>query len=42
MSSEIAAHQPVDDLHTVDDEAYTPTYGEAFPPLPNAQVTYTH
>ena len=28
-----AVAAPLEDYHTVDDEAYTPTYAEAFPPL---------
>lgn len=38
MSSEMAHSPPPsveDNIHTVDDEAYTPTYAEAFPPLRN-------
>ncbi len=34
MSSDVAAQSSAEDHHTVDDEAYEPTYAEAFPPLP--------
>ncbi len=35
MSSDAVAHNSVDgDHHNVDEEAYEPTYAEAFPPLP--------
>ena len=30
-----------DVLHTVDDEAYNPTYAEAFPPLPESEPRET-
>ena len=39
MSSDVVAHSSTEDRHTVDDEAYEPTYAEAFPPLPVANTT---
>ena len=39
MSSDVVAHSSTEDRHTVDDEAYEPTYAEAFPPLPAANAT---
>ncbi len=44
MSSDVAAPgSPREDHHaaTVDDEAYEPTYAEAFPPLPAASSERT-
>ena len=34
MSSDLVTQDPPEDHHNVDDEAYEPTYAEAFPPLP--------
>ena len=39
MSSDVVAHSSTEDRHTVDDEAYEPTYAEAFPPLPVANAS---
>ena len=39
MSSDVVAHSSTEDRYTVDDEAYEPTYAEAFPPLPVANTT---
>ena len=41
MSSDVVAHSSTEDRHTVDDEAYEPSYAEAFPPLPVASTCST-